>query len=98
MYPNVPTRRPVGSDELPTSVSLVNPKSATCVYEHFMSSRTDSNNKSKDKISKHIQPSPGSFCLLIYLLTLCHDGCIQALYAREYILDLWQSPKQSAPE
>jgi hypothetical protein len=29
MYPNVPTRR-VGSDVLPTSVSLVNPKPATC--------------------------------------------------------------------
>lgn len=29
MYPNVPTRR-VGSDALPTSVSFVNPKSATC--------------------------------------------------------------------
>ena len=28
MYPNVPTRR-VGSDAPPTSVSLVNPKSAT---------------------------------------------------------------------
>lgn len=28
MYPNVPTRR-VGSDALPTSVSFVNPKSAT---------------------------------------------------------------------
>lgn len=98
MYPNVPTRRPVGSDELPTSVSLVKPKSATCVYQHFMSSHSDSNNKSKVKISKHIQPCPGSFCLLIYLLTLYHDEYIQALCAREYIQDLWQNPKQSAPE
>ena len=47
MYPNVPTRRPVGSDELPTSVSLVNPKSATCIYEHFVSSQSDPNNKSR---------------------------------------------------
>lgn len=30
MYPNVPTRR-VGRDEFPTSVSFVNPKSATCI-------------------------------------------------------------------
>lgn len=44
MYPNVPTRRPVGSDELPTSVSLVNPKSATYKYEHFMSFHSDPNN------------------------------------------------------
>jgi hypothetical protein len=33
MYPNVPTRR-VGIDVLPPSVSLVNPKSATCNKEN----------------------------------------------------------------
>ena len=32
MYPNVPTRR-VGSDVLPTSVSFVNPKSATFIIK-----------------------------------------------------------------
>jgi hypothetical protein len=96
MYPNVPTRRPVGSDELPTSVSLVNPKSATYKYEHFMSFHSNENNKNRDRVSNRIQPFPGSFCLSIYLLALCHDEYIQALYAHGYIQDLWQNPKQSA--
>lgn len=96
MYPNVPTRRPVGSDELPTSVNLVNPKSATYKYEYFISFHSNPNNKIRDRISKHIQPFPGSFYLSIYLLALCRGEYIQELYAHGYIQDLWQNPKQSA--
>lgn len=106
MYPNVPTRR-VGMDEFPTSVSLVNPKSATCNMNsrnvlwsfHQISMATWEANNLMVSITKMKKALPfhGSFCLSIYLLIWYRDECTRVPYVHEYIQVLLLNPTQFAP-
>jgi hypothetical protein len=67
MYPNVPTRR-VGSDEPPTSVNLVNPKSATYSANISVQQCELAFEDLIATIKVIMQPLHGSSCLSIYLL------------------------------
>lgn len=46
------------------------------------------------KLLNQIVPWHITFCLSKCFLTLCRDGYIQAQYAHECTVDLWQNPEQ----